>query len=204
MFITIDGPDGSGKTTAAKTLCQLLGQAGIPAAFTSEPTSSPLGKSIRKLLREGGADAARMTDLFVQDRSEHVRDFILPRQEEGIAVVCDRYRYSTVAYQHVHGEPLERLLELNNPFPTPDLAFILVPQEGVEVLLKRMDNRGGKQDIYEKKDFQEQVTAIYRNMKEYYPEDPVFFLDAGLDMDEAPRIMLGHVLQWKNRNGGWK
>lgn len=176
MFITIDGPDGTGKTTVAQALTERLTGLGRRCVFTAEPTDSPLGQKIRRLLKSG-ASPSEMTALFVQDRAEHIRDFISPRSQSGEIVVCDRYKYSTVCYQHLQGEPLERLLELNSRFLSPDLAVILTTAD-VGVLLRRIGRRGKERDFFETQETQEKALRLYRDMERFYPAEQFLFLDA--------------------------
>lgn len=193
MFITIDGPDGTGKTTLSKELVQRLNQLDIPAVYTSEPTNSPLGKRIRQILRDGGADAGRLTELFVQDRKEHIEDFIAPKTNEGQIVICDRYKYSTICYQHLQGEPIERLLSLNRPFPSPDIAFIL-NVDSPDILLGRIEKRGLETEIFEKRPVILQTIALYRQMSSFYPNDQIIPIDANNSLKTISDTMIQHIL----------
>lgn len=184
MLITIDGPDGTGKTTVARALADKLG-----AVFTAEPTDSPLGTRIRALLKRGGVSAGEMTDLFVQDRAAHVESFLLPHIREGKTVVCDRYRYSTVCYQHLQGEPLERLVQRNASFPAPDLAVILTVTDA-SVLLERIAKRGGHRDFFETKAKQERLIALYGKLPELYPQDRFLYLDAEQPVEASVAAVL--------------
>lgn len=192
MFVTIDGPDGTGKTTVARALAQRLEARGIPCALTAEPTDSPLGREIRALLRNGGASPARLTELFVQDRAAHVETFIKPQLAENRTVICDRYKYSTVCYQHLQGEPLERLIQLNNPFPAPDFAVILTV-ERASVLLERIGARGLERDVFETKQVLEQAIALYKDMGRYYPKESFLYLDAGQPLEITVSAIVNHL-----------
>lgn len=186
LFITIDGPDGTGKTTVARALAARLG-----AALTAEPTDTPLGRRIRDLLKSG-ASAAEMTELFVRDRAAHVETFLLPRILNGDAVVCDRYRYSTVCYQHLQGEPLEGLVEKNAPFPAPDLAVILTARNAA-VLLERIAARGGDRDFFETEKRQEKLIALYSKLPQLYPTDRFLFLDAEQPVETSVAAVLAAI-----------
>ena len=83
MFITIDGPDGTGKTTVAKALYNFLKEKGQDCIYTAEPTDTPLGRRIRELLRTGDATPSEMTKLFIEDRIFHVYDLIIPERFVG-------------------------------------------------------------------------------------------------------------------------
>ena len=177
MFITIDGPDGTGKTTIAKALRDSLEEKGERCLYTAEPTDSPLGRRIRSLLQTGAATPSEMTALFIEDRIFHVVETILPQRRAGNTVICDRYKYSTVCYQHLQGEPLESLIEYNAPFPVPDLSVILLTEDA-GILMERIGNRGSSHDIFETRASLEKTIALYRKMKELYPQEHFLYLDA--------------------------
>ena len=193
MFITIDGPDGTGKTTLARQLAERLQAAGIPAAYTCEPTGSKLGQHIREILRKGGYELSRLTDLFVEDRAEHIRDFIQPRCLRGAVVICDRYKYSTLCYQHLQGEPIARLLELNKGFLAPDLPVILL-SEDAGLLLERICQRGQGSDLFESRRTIEQSIAIYRQMPAYFPEENFLYLNAACPPEETADQLEAKIL----------
>lgn len=133
-FITIEGPDGSGKTTIAARLHQRLQAAGIDALLTREPGGTPLGDRIRHILLDVGEDhdhldAATEALLFSAARARHVREVIHPALEVGRTVVCARYADSTIAYQgHGGGLPLDELRvvgRLATAGLVPDLTILL-------------------------------------------------------------------------------
>lgn len=201
MFITIDGPDGTGKTTLAKGLAQALISDEIPAVYTSEPTDTKLGKYIRKVLREGGADLPRLTELFIEDRANHIQDFILPQSRRGKVVICDRYKYSTVCYQHLQGEPISRLIDLNKPFVSPDIAFILMVNSP-DVLLNRIGSRGKERDLFETRSFMEKSIQLYSKMKSFYPKDNIILIDAEQTPEEILSAIKAHVIRKLKRAPG--
>lgn len=193
MFITIDGPDGTGKTTVAKALAALLESRGVSCVLTAEPTGTALGRHIRELLK-AGAPAGEMTELFVRDRAAHIRDFILPQTQAGLTVVCDRYKYSTVCYQHLQGEPLETLLERNSAFLSPDLAVILTARRA-QVLLERIGRRGGDRDFFETGAVLDRAIALYREMEQYYPTERFLYLDAERPVEETAEAIYRAVTE---------
>ncbi|MGQ9728127.1 MAG: dTMP kinase, partial [Candidatus Fervidibacter sp.] len=130
LFVTVEGVEGSGKTTITQMLAYWLTQKGLSVTVTSEPGSTLLGKKIRELLmtveeRTAWAEAF----LFLADRTEHVAKVILPALKRGEIVLCDRFVDSTIAYQAFGlGLNLERLTELNRIATnglTPDLTLLL-------------------------------------------------------------------------------
>ena len=115
MFITLEGLDGSGKTTQAQLLGARLEAEGVEVVLTREPGGTPLGEEIRDLVLHGG-DVAPWAEaaLYAASRAQHVEQVIRPALARGATVICDRYVDSSVAYQGIaRGLGLERVLELN-------------------------------------------------------------------------------------------
>ncbi|MEE9176447.1 MAG: dTMP kinase [Thermodesulfobacteriota bacterium] len=147
MFITFEGVEGSGKSTQAKLLAELLIKMGHKATLTREPGWGKLGELIRKaILDERDLDLDPFSELclFCADRAQHVRDFIKPRLQEGEIVICDRYFDSTVVYQG-YGRKLEkrlvnRIARASTLDLIPDVTFLLnLP---VRAGLSRLQTRG--------------------------------------------------------------
>lgn len=139
MLITIDGPEGGGKTTHAQRLADHLAAGGIAVHLTREPGGTWLGERLREVLlaRTGSTTPADpLTDalLFNAARRQLVREVIRPALERGTTVVCARFADSTLAYQgYGGGVPLDRLRALADTATdglTPDLTVLLdVPVE---------------------------------------------------------------------------
>ena len=132
-FITVEGPDGAGKTTQAEALATYLRQRGIDVLLTREPGGTALGERVRELLLNGGGAVATdpLTDalLFNAARRQLVVDVLRPALSRGRTVVCARYADSTLAYQgYGAGVPLDRLRALEASATeglTPDLTILL-------------------------------------------------------------------------------
>ncbi len=133
LFITIEGPDGSGKSSLLRRLVGVLREAGCDCVATREPGATPLGEQVRRLVldiepridRTGRADAL----LFAASRAQHVVEVIQPALERGAIVVCDRYADSSLAYQGAgSGVPMDELRVVQR-FATaglqPDLTILL-------------------------------------------------------------------------------
>ena len=133
-FITIEGPDGSGKTTQVERLAERLRAAGRPVVVTREPGGTRLGEQLREILlaRHGGVEPTDpLTDAFLFEaaRRHLVRQVIRPALEDEAIVVCGRYSDSTFAYQGFGaGVPLETLRALDEAATEglrPDLTILL-------------------------------------------------------------------------------
>jgi dTMP kinase len=100
-FISLEGPDGAGKTTQVRLLAAKLDAANIPYVLTRDPGGTPLGKQIRHILLKPGHPVAPMTELLLYqaDRAQNMAEVILPGLEAGKLVICDRYVDSSIAYQ---------------------------------------------------------------------------------------------------------
>lgn len=137
MFITIEGPDGSGKTTQARRLAAYLRERGYPVFATREPGGTEIGDQIRAILLAPTNAAMLPTTeilLYSASRAQIVGEIIRPHLARGEVVLCDRYFDSTLAYQgYGHGLDLTALRSITN-FATggllPDLTIYLdVPVE---------------------------------------------------------------------------
>jgi len=172
MFITLEGLDGSGKTTQATLLGARLEADGAEVRLTREPGGTHLGEEIRNLVLHGGdvtpwAEAA----LYAAARAQHVEELIRPALERGATVICDRYLDSSVAYQGIaRGLGLERVLDLNLTVVgglLPDRTILL--EIGVGDAVARM---GRDLDRIEREgdDFRMRVAAAYRDLAQRFPE----------------------------------
>lgn len=129
-FLSIEGPDGAGKSTLAARLRDRLSERGIDVLLTREPGDGPLGPQIRGLLLEGAAiDPWTEVFLFLADRRQHVESMIRPTLEQGTWVLCDRYVDSTVVYQGYGRDLNLGLLRKLNRIATsglmPDVTLLL-------------------------------------------------------------------------------
>jgi dTMP kinase len=101
MFITFEGPEGSGKTTQLKRVAETLRAAGVDCIDTKEPGGTPLADQIRAILLHSENSMDRLTELllYAASRRQHVVEVIRPALERGAVVLCDRFTDATLAYQ---------------------------------------------------------------------------------------------------------
>ena len=136
-FITIDGPDGGGKTTHARRLADALRERGVDVLLTREPGGTQLGERVRTVLLDGSSGShAPIADalLFNAARAQHISEVIRPALAAGRTVVCARYADSTLAYQGYGAglslEDLRRLQQIATGGLRPDRTLLLdVPAE---------------------------------------------------------------------------
>ena len=156
MFIVIDGPDGTGKTTVVKALAQRLAR--LPGVVVKE-TREPYTPWLREWLSDPTVQARELLVGFAHDRNLHLREVVEPALARGEVVLCDRYIYSTIAYQTLHN-PEALVRGLVEGVRKPDLAVVLTCP--LEIAMARIVARGLPPDRYDhKRDIQAKVAAAY-------------------------------------------
>lgn len=162
FFIVFEGIDGSGKSTQARMLAERLHMAGMPVMLTAEPSDGPTGLLIKSFSTRPDPDEEAR--LFTRDRKEHVDTVILPALKEGRVVICDRYVYSSVAYQGARGLDPDEIISMNRSFaPDPDVTILLtVPLD--TALARIQKGRENGFTSFEKRENLEAVDAIYRSL----------------------------------------
>ena len=154
IFICIEGLDGSGKTTQAKILAKKINN----AIYTTEPSKGLIGNYIRKSYLYSKKRLSPFVEalLFAADRIEHLESEIIPALNEGTTVICDRYVFSSLAYQGASGISLDWIETINKAIIYPDLAiFIDVEPE------KSMRRLNSKKSLMENLQTQIKVRDIY-------------------------------------------
>jgi dTMP kinase len=155
LFISFEGPEGSGKTTHTELLSEYLSEKGYDINLTREPGGTSLGEQIRELLLDPDhedMDARSELFLYLAARAQHVTERIKPALEKGDVVICDRFTDASLVYQGI-GRQLgfERVNELNEWATEqlrPDLTFILdVPVDrGLEEARRSSQTRWNTSD----------------------------------------------------------
>jgi len=176
MFLTFEGPDGSGKTTQVAPLAEFLTQLGYQVLITREPGGTAIGDQIRQVLsdlKNTGMHPRSETLLFLAARAQLVEEVIKPHLEDGYIVLCDRYADSTMAYQgYGHHNDLTQIRSLIN-FATgglkPDLTLLL--DVGAEAGLKRKaeGTEWNRLDAYSL-EFHQRVRQGYAALAQAEPE----------------------------------
>lgn len=200
-FITLEGPEGSGKSTAARHLVAWLRGRGVSAVLTHEPGGTPLGEEVRRIvlhMRGMSDDLEPRADalLYAAGRAQHVERVIRPALERGEWVVCARYADSSLAYQGAgYGNDMTELRRLQE-FATgglwPDLTLLIdVP---VEVGLARTRRRSewNRFEDTEGAAFFEAVRAAYLRLA---ADEPQRFevVDGSVSVEDADAAIAGIV-----------
>ncbi len=198
MFIVLEGIDGAGKSTQARLLAKWFENRGYDVVLTKEPTDTPFGKLIRKLVLTGGKegiiDGAKISHeaealLFAADRAEHVDKLIRPSLAAGKVVISDRYFYSSLAYQWARGLDLEWLIDLNRFAVRPNLVILLdLP---VRESMKRLRSRKIKSEFDKILELQKKVRENYLRLAEMFPE--IKIVNAREDVETVHRQIVALV-----------
>jgi len=199
LFITLEGLDGSGKTTQIKRLAAWMQKRGLDPVLTRQPGGTATGDRIRALLLDSGSTAlASMTEmaLMFADRAQAIAEVIEPALAAGRMVVCDRFTDSTEAYQG-GGRQLgsQRVLDLHRLICgdlQPDLTLLLLPS--LESSLARARNRNERTTVQTGQDenrFEQEHGEFFRRVWEKYHEiarrdsNRVVLIEGNLSIDEV-------------------
>lgn len=199
LFITLEGLDGSGKTTQIKRLAAWMQKRGLAPVVTRQPGGTATGDRIRELLLDSGsgglAPLAEMALMFA-DRAQAIREVIEPALAAGKIVLCDRFTDSTEAYQgggrELGSAPVLEMHRLICGELQPDLTLLLLPS--VKTSLERARRRNDRVTAQSGKDegrFEQEQEAFYRRVWEKYREiahrepERVVLIEGELGVDEV-------------------
>ena len=201
FFISIEGFDGTGKSTQASILKKNLDDLNIDSILVREPGSTSFSEKIREILKEN-TEIETLTELllFQASRYELVKKVIIPNLETGKVVITDRFSDSSVAYQGYGGGLDIKLIETLNNISTsnlkPDLTFLL--DLNLESSKKRTFSRNNDEQIdkFEKKD-----SLYHKKVKSGFLEilknnnDRIIKIDASKDIYEISEFILNIALE---------
>ncbi len=158
-FIVLEGLDGAGTTTQLSLIDRRLGDVGVPHYCTFEPTDGAIGRLIRDILAKTlPVQPQTLALLFAADRMEHVEsNGIRSHLDGGELVVCDRYLFSSFAYQSIHCG-FDYVASINEDFPLPELLVFL--ETPPEVCQQRRQDRG-RPDLFDGMAMQKEVRQRY-------------------------------------------
>ncbi|ACL74544.1 dTMP kinase [Ruminiclostridium cellulolyticum] len=189
LFITVEGTDGSGKTTQIKLMEQYLKDMGNEVVLSREPGGTRISEMIRDLILDPeNKDISPLTEmmLYAAARAQHVSQVIRPAIESGKSVICDRFVDSSYAYQGCgRGVDLKTIADVNRAAidgVVPDITFFLDldPRVAME---RRVKSTGADRIEQEKMDFHIRVYEGYERMALLYPER-IKTIDASKSIEE--------------------
>ena len=196
LFITIEGPDGSGKSTQIQKITEFFQKRGQQVTVTREPGGTPISETIRKILLDRSnkeMDPMTETLLYAASRAQHVAQVIKPALEKGTHVICDRFVDSSIAYQG-YGRELGDCVSVINQYAVkdcmPDLTFLmkLDPHTGKTRIKKEDQDR----IEMEADEFHQRVFFGYQKLEQQF-SDRIIGIDAGRDIEEISSEILLHL-----------
>lgn len=192
MFITIEGTEGSGKTTVAKELAKLLTANGYEVVHTREPGGTPISESIRNVILDKNntsMDGRTEALLYAASRRQHLVEKIWPALKEGKIVLCDRFLDSSLAYQgYARGLGYDEVLNINlfateNTYPDLTLFFVIEPEAGLQRIAKNKNREVNRLDL-EKLPFHQKVYDAFIELSKKFPERYVT-IDASQSLEKV-------------------
>lgn len=207
LFITLEGLDGSGKTTQLKKLVMWLEKRGMAPVVTRQPGGTAIGDRVRELLLDSRSqDLAPRTEmaLMFADRAQAISEVIEPALASGKVVVCDRFTDSTEAYQGGGRELGSGLiLDLHRLICgglQPDLTFLLLPSFSASLdRARRRNDRVSAKSGKDENRFEQEQDAFYRRVWEKYREiaarEPqrVVIIEGDLSIEAVHERIVEHV-----------
>ena len=200
LFITLEGPDGSGKTSVANAVCNKLEQMGIGVVHTREPGGIDIAEQIRNVIldpKNTAMDGKTEALLYAASRRQHLVEKVFPAVNAGKIVICERFLDSSLAYQgYGRGLGIDEVLNINlfaidNTYP--DLTIYLDVDE--EVGLSRLSDRSFKDRLdQESIDFHHKVKQGYDEVLRRF-KDRITVVDASKNLDEVVNEVLNIILQ---------
>ena len=192
MFITIEGPEGSGKSSVTKKVAERLEKEGYDIVFTREPGGTDISEQIRNIiLDKNNTKMDPMTEamLYAASRRQHLVEKVWPLSNEGKIVISDRYLDSSLAYQGgSRGLGIDNILQLNNfategSFPDLTLLFDIDPRIGLKRIAANANREVNRLDL-EKIEFHDSVRKTFLSLANRF-KDRYVIIDASKPFDEV-------------------
>lgn len=204
MFITFEGPEGSGKTSVIHRLYKTLLSLGYDVILTREPGGTPIAEEIRNVIldkKNVNLDPRAEALLYAASRRQHLVEKVWPAIKEGKIVICDRFLDSSLAYQGgARNLGIDNILNVNL-FATegfyPDLTILLDidPKLGLERIAHNKNREVNRLDL-EKLDFHNLVRKTFLDLSKKY-ENRYYIVDASKDLntvsEEVNRVVIARL-----------
>lgn len=201
MFITLEGPEGSGKTTAVESAVKKLQEMGYEIVRTREPGGTPISEQIRNVILDKGntaMDGRTEALLYAASRRQHLVEKVWPALKEGKIVICDRYLDSSLAYQGgARGLGIDEILNINlfateNTWPDLTLLFDIKPEIGLARINANANREVNRLDL-EKIDFHNKVRESFLLLAKRFP-DRFVIIDASEDRETVAKATMEAIL----------
>ncbi len=192
MFITIEGPEGSGKSSVMKVVAERLTKEGYDIVFTREPGGTPIAEQIREvILNKENTKMDKVTEalLYAASRRQHLVEKVWPLTKDGKIVISDRFLDSSLAYQGgARGLGIQKVLDINSfatdgYFPDLTLLFDLEPEIGLARIAANKGREVNRLDL-EKIEFHHEVRANFLKIASMF-KDRFVILDASKPFDDV-------------------
>lgn len=202
-FVTFEGGEGSGKTSAIFRLKEKLSALGSSVIITREPGGVTIADQIRQVILD--INNKSMTDvtevlLYAAARNQHLSELVIPALKGGKLVLCDRFVDSSVVYQgYARGQNADSVWKVNEyaiqgVMPTKTLWFDVDPEVGLERVFSNRGREVNRLDL-EAMEFHRKVHEGYRLQYERYPER-IVRIDANRSMEEVDQAVLKELKEF--------
>ncbi|MEL3955669.1 dTMP kinase [Caldifermentibacillus hisashii] len=177
-FITVEGPDGAGKTTVLNIIAEELAAEGYPIVQTREPGGSPIAEKIRQIIldkKHTEMDPRTEALLYAAARRQHLIEKIIPALEKGNIVLCDRFIDASIVYQGFARKiGIDEVLKINrfaieNTMPDLTIYFDIEPKIGLERIQKHRQGEMNRLDL-ETMEFHKMVREGYLQLLDRFPD----------------------------------
>ncbi|WP_264741062.1 dTMP kinase [Cytobacillus firmus] len=191
-FITVEGPEGAGKTTIIDMLASNLAKAGYQVLQTREPGGIEIAEQIRSVILDKTntkMDPRTEALLYAAARRQHLAEKVKPAMDKGFIILCDRFIDSSLAYQgYARGLGIDEVYSINSfaiegMMPELTLYFDIEPEAGLDRINQHKGREVNRLDL-EKLDFHHKVREGYLKLMELYPER-IFKIDASRPLEEV-------------------
>ncbi|MCQ6276695.1 dTMP kinase [Bacillus sp. V3B] len=208
IFITIEGPEGAGKTTIIEMLMEKFQSEGYPIISTREPGGIDISEQIRGVILDKNntaMDARTEALLYAAARRQHLVEKVVPALEKGYIVLCDRFIDSSLAYQgFARGLGIEEVYSINkfaieNKMPVATFYFDINPEKGLERINKNKGREINRLDL-ESLEFHRKVREGYRILTKKYC-DRIIEIDASQPVQNVFESVATSMINIIQQNG---
>jgi dTMP kinase len=206
LFITIEGPEGAGKTTIIGMLATALRERGLKIIVTREPGGIPIAEQIREVIlnKENTAmDARTEALLYAAARRQHLVEKVLPHLQEGSIVLCDRFIDSSLAYQgYARGLGIDEVYSINHfaiegKMPDATFYFDIDPEIGLDRIGQHKGREVNRLDL-EEIHFHKKVREGYHLLLNRF-KDRILLIDASQPIEQVFKQSLNNLLKVLNK-----